>query len=50
MAPYLEPIAAGLKADGYDGAISLESIYRPDGGDFEGGFRASVETFKTIFG
>ena len=50
MAPYLEPIAAGLKADGYDGAISLESIYRPDGGDFEDGFRASVETFKTIFG
>jgi len=50
MAPFLEPIAAGLKADGYDGAISLESIYRPDGGDFEDGFRASVKTFKAIFG
>ncbi len=50
MAPHLEPLAAGLKADGYDGAISLESIYRPEGGDFEEGFRASVETFKRIFG
>ncbi len=50
MVPHLEPIAAGLKADGYKGAISLESIYRPDGGDFEDGFRASVGTFKRIFG
>ena len=50
MAPYLEPIAAGLKADGYDGAISLESVYRPDGGTFEDGFRASVKTLKAIFG
>ena len=50
MAPYLEPIAAGLKADGYDGSISLESVYRPDGGTFEDGFRASVKTLKAIFG
>ena len=50
MAPYLEPLAADLKADGYDGVISLESVYRPDGGDFEDGFKASVERFKTLFG
>ncbi len=50
MADQLEPIADGLRADGYDGVISLESVYRPDGGDFEDGFRASVEPFKRIFG
>ena len=50
MAPYLEPLAAALKTDGYPGVISLESVYRPDGGDFEDGFRASVGEFKRLFG
>ena len=50
MAPYLEPLAADLRKDGYDGFISLESVYRPDGGDFEDGFRASVGEFKRLFG
>ena len=50
MAPYLEPLAVSLKQDGYDGVISLESVYRPDGGDFEDGFKASVERFKQLFG
>ena len=50
MAPYLEPLAADLKKDGYDGIISLESVYRPDGGDFEAGFKASVGEFKRLFG
>lgn len=50
MAAQLAPLAADLKKDGYDGVISLESVYRPDGGDFEDGFRASVETFKKLFG
>lgn len=50
MAPYLEDMAAAFKADGYDGAISLESVYRPDGGTFEDGFRASVGKFKELFG
>ncbi|MDA2928632.1 sugar phosphate isomerase/epimerase [Acidobacteria bacterium AH-259-O06] len=50
MAPYLEPLAADLKKDGYQGVISLESVYRPDGGDFEDGFRASVGEFKRLFG
>ncbi len=50
MSPYLEPLAADLKKDGYDGMISLESVYRPDGGDFEDGFKASVGEFKRLFG
>ena len=50
MAPYLEPLAADLEKDGYDGVISLESVYRPDGGDFEDGFKASVGEFKRLFG
>ena len=50
MASYLEDIAAALKADNYGGAISLESVYRPDNGTFEDGFRASVNTLKRLFG
>jgi len=50
MAQYFEPLAAALKRDGYSGGISLESVYRPEGGTFEDGFRASVELFKQLFG
>ena len=50
MAPYLKPLATDLEKDGYDGVISLESVYRPDGGDFEDGFKASVGEFKRLFG
>lgn len=50
MAPFLQPLADNLKRDGYDGVISLESVYRPDGGDFEAGFQASVTRFKQLFG
>ena len=50
VAPYLEPIANALKRDGYAGAISYESVYRPEGGTFEDGFRASVAKFVEIFG
>ncbi|MCK5247473.1 sugar phosphate isomerase/epimerase [Candidatus Bipolaricaulota bacterium] len=49
MAPHLEPLAKALKADGYEGAISLESVYRPDGGTFEDGFRASIETMERLY-
>jgi len=49
MAPYLEPFAKALKSDGYEGSISLESVYRPDGGTFEDGFRASIDTMKRLF-
>ena len=50
MAPYLPEIAAALKRDGYAGIISLESVYRPPGGNFEDGFRASVGALKRLFG
>ena len=49
VAPYLEPIANALKRDGYAGAISYESVYRPEGGTFEDGFRTSVAKFVEIF-
>ena len=50
MAKYLKPIATQLKQDSYDGMISLESVYRPEGGTFEEGFKASVGMFKELFG
>jgi hypothetical protein len=49
MPPYLEPLAKALKLDGYKGAISLESVYRPDDGTFEDGFWASVDAMKRLF-
>ncbi len=49
MAPYLPQIAAALKADGYAGSISLESVYRPPGGSFEDGFRASLPLLQEVF-
>ena len=36
--------------DNFAGVVSLESVYRPEGGTFEDGFRASVGKFKAIFG
>jgi sugar phosphate isomerase/epimerase len=50
MAPYLGEIAAALKRDNYQGVVSLESVYRPDGGTFEDGFRKSLPLFKGLFG
>ena len=50
MAAYLPQIAVALRDDGYDGAISLESVYRPLDGSFEDGFRASVGVLKSILG
>ena len=50
MAPYLADMATALKTDGYAGSISLESVYRPLGGSFEDGFRASVGALKAMFG
>ena len=50
MAPYLEAIAQALENDAYPGVVSLESVYRPEGGTFEDGFRESVAEFRRIFG
>ncbi len=49
LAPLFSPIAEALRADGYDGVISLESVYHPGNGDFEAGFRRCVDLFKRIF-
>ncbi len=50
VAPYLEDIAKALKNDNYQGVISYESVYRPEGGSFEDGFQASLPLFKKLFG
>jgi len=50
MAPYLAPIAENLARDGYDGFVSLESLYRPPGGGPEEGFHASLPKLKALFG
>ena len=50
MAPYLEDIASALRKDGYQGVVSLESVYRPDNGTFEDGFRECLPVFKALFG
>lgn len=49
LGPLFTPMADALRDDGYDGVISLESVYHPGNGDFEAGFRACVETFKAVF-
>ncbi len=49
LASSYEPTAQAFREDGYDGVISLESVYCPEGGTFEDGFRASVGLFKRIF-
>lgn len=50
MAPYLEDIAAALKKDGYQGVVSLESVYRPENGTFEDGYMECLPAFKELFG
>ena len=49
LGPMFQPIADALKADGYDGVISYESVYHPGDGDFEAGFRGSIGKFKEHF-
>ena len=50
LADQFAPLATALRADGYDGVISYESVYHPGNGDFEDGFRQSIGLFKEIFG
>ena len=50
LAGLFAPMAAALRADGYDGAISFESVYHPGNGDFEAGFRLCIDRFKALFG
>ncbi len=50
LADQFRPIADALRADGYDGVISFESVYHPGNGDFEAGFRQNIGLFMEIFG
>jgi sugar phosphate isomerase/epimerase len=43
------PLADAMRADGYDGVVSFESVYHPGNGDFEAGFRQCVSRFKELF-
>ena len=50
MDPYYTDIVNVLKRDGYNGAISLESVYTPEGGTREDGFRESLPVFMELMG
>ncbi|MEM7472958.1 MAG: sugar phosphate isomerase/epimerase family protein [Pseudomonadota bacterium] len=50
LGPMFAPMAKALKADGYDGVISFESVYHPGNGNFEDGFRQCIGPFKALFG
>jgi len=49
LGPLLHPIANALKDDGYNGVLSLESVFHPGNGNFEEGFRLCVDRFKELF-
>ena len=42
-------LSMSLRADGYDGVISFESVYHPGNGNFEDGFRQCIGVFKEHF-
>ena len=50
LAGQFEPMAQAMRADGYDGVISFESVYHPGNGNFEEGFRLNIDRFKDLFG
>ncbi len=49
LADLFDPMAKGLRDIGYDGVISFESVYHPGNGNFEEGFRSSIDLFKQHF-
>ncbi len=49
MSAFFHPLANQLAATRFEGAISFENIYCPDGGTVEEGFRASVPMFRSLF-
>jgi sugar phosphate isomerase/epimerase len=50
LADQLAPMADALRADGYDGVVSLENVYRPPGLTQAESFAKSVDTFVELFG
>jgi hypothetical protein len=49
LANLFSPIAEALRADAYDGVVSFESVYHPGNGNFEDGFRLSIDHFMRLF-
>jgi len=50
LASLFQPIADAMRADGYDGVVSFESVYHCGDGNFELGFRRCIDRFKKHFG
>jgi sugar phosphate isomerase/epimerase len=50
LADQFQPMADAMRADGYDGVISYESVYHPGNGNFEAGFRSCIGMFMEIYG
>ena len=50
LAGQFAPMAEALRHDGYDGVVSLESVFHPGNGDYEAGFRQCIDHFKQHFG
>jgi len=49
LGPLFAPLAEALRALPYEGVISFESVYHPGNGNFEEGFRQSIDVFKQHF-
>ena len=49
LAPYLQDLAEALRKDSFEGCISLENIYKPDGGTFLDGYYLDIAELKKIF-
>ena len=50
MAPYLQDILSALERDDYQGVVSIESVYRPDNGTFEDGYRQTLPVLRDLAG
>lgn len=50
LAQYLDGIADSLRRDNFQGVVTMESVFRPEGGSFEDGYRACLPMFKEVFG
>ncbi len=50
LSELFRPMADAMRADGYEGVVSLESVYHPGNGDFEAGFRECIGMFSDVFG
>ena len=50
LADQYPKVADAMRADGYDGVVSYESVYHPGNGNFEAGFRQCIGPFRDLFG